>query len=133
MAAVGSAGLPGGRNVAYRILADVIVCIHLGWILFLILGAIPGSRWRWVRWLHLAALTFSIALQSFSWICPLTDLEIWLRTAGGAGGAYRGSFIGHYAERLVYAPLPRYVVFAGTLLVVGVSLWIYYSPKRTRH
>lgn len=118
--------------MAYQILADVVVFIHLGWIAFLIFGAIPGRRWRMVRWLHLGALAFSIALQSFSWICPLTDLEIWLRGLAGTGGAYRGSFIGHYAEQLVYAPLPRYLIFAGTIAVVAISLWAYLSPRRTR-
>jgi hypothetical protein len=108
--------------------ADAVVVLHLLWIAFLILGAIPGSRWRWVKWWHLAALAFSIALQSFHWICPLTHLEAWLRTQGGAQ-PYEGTFIRHYVEQIVYAEIPRGALFAGTLIVVALSLWLYLRPR----
>lgn len=108
--------------------ADAVVVLHLLWIVFLILGAIPGSRWTWVKWLHLAALAFSIALQTFSWICPLTHLEAWLRTLGGAQ-PYEGTFIRHYVEQVVYAEIPRSALFAGTLIVVALSLWLYLRPR----
>jgi hypothetical protein len=108
--------------------ADAVVVVHLLWIVFLILGAIPGSRWAWVKWLHLAALAFSIALQTFRWFCPLTYLEAWLRTLGGAQ-PYEGTFIRHYAEQLVYAEIPRAALFVGTLIVVALSLWLYLRPR----
>ncbi len=116
--------------MVYQVLADVTVLVHLAWIAFLVFGAIPGRRWRWVRWTHLAAIAFSIALQSFTWICPLTSLEVWLRGLTGTERAYQGSFIGHYAGKLVYAPLPPGLVFAGTLVVTCVSLWVYFAPRR---
>ena len=108
--------------------ADAVVVLHLLWIVFLILGAIPGSRWAWVKWLHLAALAFSIALQTFSWICPLTHLEAWLRTLGGAQ-PYEGTFIRRYVEQIVYVEIPRSALFAGTLIVVALSLWLYLRPR----
>jgi hypothetical protein len=109
--------------------ADAVVVVHLLWIVFLIVGAIPGRRWVWVRWLHLAALIFSVALQVFGWVCPLTHVEVWLRRTGGAQ-AYEGTFIRHYLESVVYATLPRGLLLAGTLLVAAVSLWIYFRPRR---
>lgn len=108
--------------------ADAVVVLHLFWIVFLILGALPGSRWSWVKWTHLAALAFSIALQGFGWICPLTHLEVWLRSSGGAQ-PYEGTFIRHYAEQLVYAEIPRGALLAGTLMVVALSLWLYRRPR----
>ena len=104
--------------------ADAVVVLHLFWILFLILGALPGSRWRWVKWTHLAALAFSIALQAFGWICPLTNLEVWLRKLGGAQ-PYEGTFIRQYVEQIVYAEIPRGALLAGTLIVVALSLRLY--------
>jgi hypothetical protein len=108
--------------------ADAVVVLHLLWIVFLILGAIPGRRWAWIKWTHLGSLGFSIALQLFGWICPLTHLEIWLRRVGGAK-AYEGTFIRHYLESLVYAAIPPGLLFTGTLIVVAVSLWIYFRPR----
>ena len=111
--------------------ADAVVVLHLFWILFLILGALPGSRWRWVKWTHLTALAFSIPLQIFGWICPLTYLEVWLRRLGGAQ-PYEGTFIRHYVERLVYAEIPRGALLSGTLMVVALSLWLYRRPRPGR-
>ncbi len=108
--------------------ADAVVTLHLLWIVFLILGAIPGRRWAWVKWIHLASLGFSIALQTFSWICPLTHVEIWLRRIGGAQ-AYEGTFIRHYIESLVYVTVPPGLLFTGTLMVVAASLWVYFGPR----
>jgi len=108
--------------------ADAVVVLHLLWIVFLILGALPGRRWVWVKWMHLASLAFSIALQIFGWICPLTYLEIWLRKLGGAQ-PYEGTFIRHYVEQIVYAEIPRVVLLAGTLIVVVFSAWMYFTPK----
>jgi hypothetical protein len=109
--------------------ADAVVVLHLLWIVFLVLGAIPGHRWAWVKWLHLAALAFSIPLQVFGWICPLTHVEAWLRRQGGAL-TYEGTFISHYIEPLVYAEVPRAALLLGTLIVVAVSLWVYFGRGR---
>jgi hypothetical protein len=113
----------------FLVAADAIVVLHLLWIVFLILGALPGRRWPWVKWMHLASLAFSIALQVFGWICPLTYLEIWLRKLGGAQ-PYEGTFIRHYVEQLVYADIPHNALLTGTLVVVALSLWMYFTPKR---
>jgi hypothetical protein len=111
--------------------ADGVVLLHLLWIVFLIGGAWPGRRRPWVKWTHLAALGFSVALQVFGWVCPLTHVEAWLRAAGGAQ-PYEGTFIRHYLERLVYVELPPPAILLGTLIVIGVTLWLYFAapPRR---
>jgi len=111
--------------------ADLVVAIHLLWILFLVFGAIPGARWAWARWLHLAALGFSVLLQLFGWVCPVTHLEVWLRHASGTP-SYEGTFIGHYLERIVYASFPPTLLLAGTFIVLAVSLWIYFGRKAVK-
>jgi len=113
----------------YPVLGDIVVFVHLLWIIFLIAGSWPGHRWPWVKWLHLSALSFSIVLQLAGWTCPLTHLENWIRLNSGSS-AYAGTFIGQYFQHLVYAPLSPTVVLVGTLIIVGTSLWIYFGHKR---
>jgi hypothetical protein len=109
----------------YRIAADWTVILHLFWILFLIFGAWPGSRFAWVRWTHIGGLAFSLLMQVFSWDCPLTDLELWLRSKGEGTPDYAGSFIAHYAEKWVYMEIPPGWLLTGTACVAVMSLWVY--------
>lgn len=37
------------------ILADLIVAVHFGFILFAVLGGLLALKWRWIVWLHLPA------------------------------------------------------------------------------
>lgn len=76
-------------------------------------------------WLHLGALAFSLLLQVFSWVCPLTHLEVWLRERQAPGLAYPGSFIAHYAEALVYLEVSPGIIWAATLGVVFLSGLVY--------
>jgi len=109
--------------------ADFVVFIHLLWIVFLILGAWPGMHWTWVKWAHLTALGFSVLLQVFGWVCPITHLEVWLRRVGG-GRAYEGTFVGQYLERIVYMQLPTGFLLTGTAIIIVISLWIYFGRRR---
>jgi len=113
----------------WSLLADAVVGLHAAWLLFLIFGALLGRRVRWVRRLHVAGLALALVLTAAGWLCPLTHLEVWLRGRGGSG-AYSETFVGHYAERLVYAPVPRPVVLAGALAVTIFSLLAYRHPRR---
>ena len=110
----------------FNIAADIVVAFHFVWILFLIGGAFVGRRVRWVMWMHLAALGYSVLLQIFSWICPLTYLEVWLRSRGG-GKTYPGSFIAHYFEKLVYLEISRGWLFLFTAIIIGTSAAVYYT------
>lgn len=111
--------------MVYKIAADFVVVIHLIWILFLVFGALVGRYIAWVKWLHIGGLAFSLFLQVFSWYCPLTHMEVWLRARHDPTLTYIGSFIAHYAERLVYLEISREVVFVGTLGVVFFSILFY--------
>jgi hypothetical protein len=105
------------------LLADLVVLFHLLWIFFLIFGAILAVRRPWLKGLHIAALAYSVALQVFHWTCPLTYVEIWLR---GQTGSYEGGFLAHYAERLIYLPLRRELVLTATIVIVALSLVLYF-------
>ena len=113
----------------WSLLADVVVVFHLLWIVFLIFGALVGTRIAWMKWLHLGALAYSLALQAFHWVCPLTILELWLRRADDPAAGYAGGFMAHYAQRLVYAPVPATLLFIATLVIVVLTLWAYFGPR----
>ena len=120
------------KEWGYSLAADSVVAIHFTWILFLIGGALIGRRVRWVKWLHLSALTYSLLLQIFSWICPLTTLEVWMRSRGLSGESYSGSFIAVYLEKAIYIQIPQAWLLFLTVLVVGGSAVIYYRAPGTR-
>jgi hypothetical protein len=109
---------------AYAIAAELVVAVHFAWIVFLIGGAVIGRRNRAVRALHLAGLGYSVLLQLNGWICPLTYLELWLRERGRAAD-YRGSFLAHYLERLIYLQVAPEWVLLGTGLIIGLAAALY--------
>ena len=66
-----------------RWLADGVVLLHLGFVAFVILGALAIPRFPRLVWLHLPAVAYAILIQTIGWCCPLTDIEKWLRRLGG--------------------------------------------------
>jgi len=109
----------------YRLLADVVVLVHLGFVAFAVAGALLVLRWQWLIWLHVPAATWAALIELAGWICPLTPLENRLRVLGGSEG-YRGGFIDHYVLPVLYpSGLTRAVqVFLGGVVVV-VNLGVY--------
>jgi hypothetical protein len=118
--------------VAYRLLADFVVILHLAFVLFTVLGGLLALRWRWFPWLHLPAAIWGGFVELTGRVCPLTPLENRLRAAAGSP-AYEGDFIEHYLVPIVYpANLTRDIqLVLGTLLVV-VNAAIYMTVWRRR-
>jgi len=87
--------------MSYRILADLVVVIHFGFILFVIFGGLLAIRRRWILFLHLPAATWGALIEFRGWFCPLTTLEWTLRQAGGSA-VYDRSFIEHYLVPIIY-------------------------------
>ena len=109
----------------YPLLADLVVLIHLLFVLFAVLGALLVIWWRKVLWLHLPAAVWAAWIEFSGKICPLTPLENWLRRRGGGSG-YAGDFVGHYLMPILYpAGLTRKVQFILGGVVIGINLIIY--------
>jgi hypothetical protein len=113
----------------YTILADIVVVIHFLWIVFLIFGGLPGTRNRAVRIFHVSGLVFAFVIQVTGWYCPLTDLEVWLRSRRAGGVAYRGSFIIHYIEQLVYVEIPHRGIIVLTVMLCAFNGWLYLRKR----
>lgn len=116
----------------YRGLADAVLVLHVGVVIFVVAGLVltlvgGALRWRcvrnfWFRSAHLGAIAY-VALQSwFDIVCPLTTLEYWLRIQAGQV-AYEGDFIGHWLSKLLFYQAPPWVFITAYtlfgLLVAG--------------
>lgn len=129
----------------YPLLADLVLVLHFGVVLFVVggLAAIVAGNllsWAWVnRWwfraAHLGAIGV-VVLESWLGIaCPLTELEWWLRSRAGAPLQAQG-FIAHWLQRLMFFEAPGWVFgFAYTLfgLLVAAAWWRFPPGRRPAH
>ena len=119
------------------LLADVVLVVHFGFVVFVIGGLFAiwigaALRWQWVRqfWfrlVHLCAIIFVASEAIAGVMCPLTVWEDVLRGRGSDTG-----FIERWIHAVLFYNLPpwvftvAYVLFA--LLVVGTYIAI--PPRR---
>ena len=109
----------------YRLAADVVLILHLAFVLFVVLGGLLVLRWRRLAWLHLPAAVWGATIELAGWICPLTPLENRLRRMGGESG-YPGGFVEHYIWPVLYpAGLTRGWQIALGLFAISVNALIY--------
>lgn len=116
----------------YGLLADLVVVVHLGFVVFVVVGGLLVFRWGWVVWLHLPAALWGALIEFFGWMCPLTPLEQWLRRRAGEAG-YEGGFVEHYVLPVLYpGELTREIQIALGVGVVVLNLCIYGWLLRSR-
>jgi hypothetical protein len=109
----------------YRLLADAVVVLHLGFVGFVVLGGLLALRWPRAAWVHLPAAVWGVWLEFTGRICPLTPLEGWLRRQGGGAG-YSASFVEHYVLPVLYpAALTRELQWALGGIVIAVNAAVY--------
>ena len=108
-----------------RFLADAVLVLHFGFILFVVFGGFVVLRHPRLAWLHLPAVVWGAATEFLGIICPLTPLENRLRMQGGETG-YGGGFIEQYLTALIYpAGLTREAQFLLGALVIAINVAIY--------
>jgi hypothetical protein len=111
--------------MSYRLLADLVVVIHLAFVLFVVLGGLLVLRRPRLAWLHVPAALWGAWIEISGWVCPLTPLENALRHAAGQAG-YAGGFIHHYILPVLYPPgLTREAQHVLAALVVLVNVAAY--------
>ena len=119
----------------YRVLADLVLVVHLCFVLFVVLGGLAVLRWPRLALLHVPAAAWGVLIEYSGWICPLTPLENSLRGKGGEAG-YSGGFIQHYIQPILYpAGLTRPVqlVLGSIVLVLNLAAYaILLSRSRSR-
>jgi hypothetical protein len=116
----------------YRALADLILLLHLAFILFAVFGGLLVLRKPRLAWIHLPAAVWAALIEFCGWICPLTPLENRLRRAAGSAG-YEGGFVERYLTRLVYPDgLTVEVQWALGFLVLAINVAVYLRLWRAR-
>ena len=130
----------------YPALADAVLVLHVAVVLFVVGGlalVVVGNlaRWRWVngwwfRAAHLGAIALVVAEAWLGATCPLTTLEVWLRSQAGTA-AYERGFIEHWLQRLLFYEAPAWVFVLGYSLfasLVAAAWWIFPpQPRGRRH
>ncbi len=127
----------------YQLAADLLLFLHVGFVVFVIAGLAlillgAARRWRWIRnpWFrmaHLAAIGIVVLQAWLGRICPLTTWEMALRAKAG-DATYAGSFIAHWMQSLLYYEAPLwvfgliYTIFAAAV----VASWILIRPRPFR-
>ncbi len=102
----------------FLLAADVILLLHVLFVAFVVMGLLlivvgKVRAWSWIRnpWfrlIHLAAITVVMILSWLGLICPLTTIEMALRSRAG-DTVYTGSFISHWLERILYYQVPPWI------------------------
>jgi hypothetical protein len=116
----------------FRVLADVAVVLHVGFVLFVVVGGVLVMRWPRVAWVHLPAAAWGAWVEFAGWVCPLTPLENALRTRGGEA-AYTSSFVEQYLMPILYpAVLSRELQYVLGALVLIVNALVYAFVLRRR-
>ena len=121
--------------------ADAVLLLHALFVAFVVIGLVlifagKARQWAWVRnpWFRLAHLVAIVVVVVQSWfgaICPLTTLEMMLRSRAGAT-VYPGAFVAHWVDAMLYYRAPPWV-FAVCYTLFGavvVGSWFWVSPRR---
>lgn len=121
--------------------ADAVLLLHVLFVSFVILGlalVVAGGvlKWHWVRnpWFRLVHLLAIVVVVIQAWlgiICPLTTLEMMLRSRAG-DAVYPGSFVAHWLEVALYYRAPAWV-FAALYTLFGALVagsWLWVRPRR---
>ncbi len=106
--------------MGYRFMADLVVVVHVAFLVFVAAGGLLTWRWPRLALLHVPSLAWGVSSITAGLPCPLTALEKRLRELGG-DGPYPGGFVDRYVEGVVYpeALTPVLWVVAGVAVAVG--------------
>ncbi len=119
----------------YALLANLVLAVHLAFILFVALGGLAVLRWPRLAWLHLPCVAWGVTVELTGWYCPLTPLENYFLHLAGREG-YAGDFIQHYLLAAIYPEgLTREAQTIIGLIALALNLpvygWLLYRHKIT--
>src|SRR5258706_9417584 len=96
----------------YGVMAASVVSLHMVYIVWVIFGAFFTRGRPRLAALHVATLVYGMIIEILGFWCPLTALEEWLEIRGGVL-PYRGPFLLHYLDAVVYPDVPPNFLIAG--------------------
>jgi hypothetical protein len=121
--------------VIWRALADLVLLLHLCFVLFVILGGALALRWPPLAAVHIPVALYGALIEFAGFVCPLTPLENSFRRRGGEAG-YQGGFIDHYVTATIYPEgltrTAQLVLGVAVLVINGVVYRIWWRRRRAR-
>ena len=116
----------------WRLLADLVLLLHLAFVLFVVLGGLLVLRWPRLARLHVPIALYGATIEFLGFTCPLTPLENRYRRLGGQSG-YAGGFVEHYVTSLIYPDgLTRGIQVALGIAVLVLNAVVYTVVLRRR-
>ncbi|HVB33373.1 MAG TPA: DUF2784 domain-containing protein [Patescibacteria group bacterium] len=112
-------------------LAVAVLATHLGFILWVIFGALLTRKRRWLAWAHGICIVYGVVIEVAPWPCPLTLAENWFEVQAGRV-PYRGPFLLHYLDAVVYPSVPPQILIWGAVVVLAVNAAVYWRRARRR-
>jgi hypothetical protein len=113
------------------IIADLIVSIHFGYVIFVVGGLFVITigcvlKWRfirnfWFRAIHLTMILIVVFEAIFGISCPLTDWEYELRIAAGRQNAVSESFVARLIQQIIFYDFPP-IVFTISYCLFGIAV-----------
>lgn len=119
----------------YRIAAELLVLLHLAFIVFVVLGGLLAYKWPGVALLHIPCAIWGSIVEYRGLVCPLTPWENRLRELAGHEG-YSEGFIEHYIMPIVYpAGLTRdmQTVLGSLVLLLNLIIYGWLIYRLVRH
>lgn len=113
----------------YRILADLTVVVHLGFIAFVAVGGLLAWRWPRLLWAHVPSVIWAAGIVFVGYDCPLTPLEKLFRRRAGEED-YDGGFVDRYVEGVIYPE--RYTPHLRALVAVAIVVGYVGVARRQR-
>ena len=115
--------------MGWKLLADTVVMLHFGFVVFAVGGGLLVLRWPKMIWVHLPALAWGAAVEGFAWLCPLTLLENDLRMRAGDAG-YQGGFVDRYIIPALYPESIAVIRWYALAALIGINAGVYYAVWR---
>jgi len=113
-----------GPNLGMEALASLVLAVHLIWILWVIFGAFCTRGHILLTVFHVLSLVWGITVELSPLPCPLTVTEQLFEQQAGVE-AYRGPFLLHLLDRLIYPDVPERLLVGVGVAVCAVNLGVY--------
>ena len=123
--------------------ADAVLCAHAGVAGFVVLGqaaiiagGLAGTQWVrnfQFRAAHLAMIVFIAVQTGLGQLCPLTELEQFLRQRAGQT-SYSESFTQHWLQSVIFfdAPWWAFVALHSLAAMAVLGSWLLLPPAWPR-
>ena len=118
----------------YEIAANLILIVHLIFILFVVFGALLFFASTKIIFIHIPAIIWGSYIELTNSICPLTYLENWLLQKANLT-TYSEGFIQNYLVPIVYpANLTKDLqIYLGISIIatnIVIYAFIFNKPKK---